>query len=395
MFSRSTFTPIFSSGKLKKMFPLLQEINVKMDNHIKEKMNESIELTDLSGKFSMDALASCAFGVDSESFTNSSEDSEFVKQHKVLFKFGPKAIMNFILMIFAPTFVRKLLKPLGLGKLQHDANAFFQNVVESSIKQRKECKTRRNDLVDLMIDATEGKLDATDDNVNVDVEKPSITQDNKQTTPKDVEYDRIISTAFILLIAGYDTTATTMSYILYQLTMHQDIQEKLFEDIENAKENDGSLSYDTIQSLPFLDAVIHETLRMHPIAFVLERPCVKDYKLPNTDLVIKKGELVRLNAIGINYDPEIFPNPEEWNPDNFSKENRSKRNTYSFTSFSLGPRNCLAMRFALFEMKVAVSHIVSNYKLVATEKTVKNVQIDTKSIFGAAKGGLWVKFEER
>ena len=66
----------------------------------------------------------------------------------------------------------------------------------------------------------------------------------------------------------------------------------LFEEISNAKDATG-LTYDVIQGLPYLDAVIHETLRRHPIISMLERPCVKDYKVPNPDIVLKKGDLVK------------------------------------------------------------------------------------------------------
>ena len=163
---------------------------------------------------------------------------------------------------------------------------------------------------------------------------------------------------------------------------------------KNARKSD-CLSYDTVQSLPYLDAVVHETMRRHSVISALERPCTKDYKLPNTDLVIKKGELIRMSNMGIFSDPDIFPNPQEWNPDNFSKENRASRSPYSFVAFSLGPRNCLAMRFALFEMKVAISYMVSKFRILPTAKTTKNVEVDPRHILGAAKGGLWVKFEER
>ena len=246
--------------------------------------------------------------------------------------------------------------------------------------------------MDLMIDATEGNLDFTDQ-----IETQSQILEHSTKVTKDITYDQVISTASVLLVAGYDTTGTTMSYVLYELAMHQDFQETLFEEIETAKkeaDNDG-LSYDTIQSLPYLDSVIHETLRKDPVISILERPCTKEYKLPNTDLVIKKGDIIRLNNIGISFDPDIFPNPDEWNPDNFSKENRANRNPYTFMAFSLGPRNCLAMRFALFEMKVAISHLVSKFKILPTEKTCKEVEVDPKSALGAAKGGLWIKFEER
>ena len=380
------------------MLPLLEEINKKIEGHIKEqsKSNDEIELKCLMGKFTMDALASCAFGVDSGSFASTNSDSEFLKQAKIIFGFGNKAIFQMLMMMSTPTIIKKFFVALGFKKFAAvpniDANEFFQNVAEASIKQRKQSKTRRNDLVDLMIDATEGKLTEEEEDGDND---DGNDNGQKEKRIKDVGYDQVISTAGILLVAGYDTTATTMSYVFYELAINPGCQDTLFEELENAKNDHGGLSYDTIQSLPYLDAVVHETLRRHPVVAALERPCVKEYKIPNTDLVLKKGDLVRMNAIGIFFDPDIYPNPEEWNPENFSKENRATRNPYSFMAFSLGPRNCLAMRFALFEMKVAISHMVLQFKLLPTKKTVRNVQVDPKSVLGGAKGGLWIKFEER
>ena len=127
----------------------------------------------------------------------------------------------------------------------------------------------------------------------------------------------------------------------------------------------------------------------------IERVCSKDYRLPNTNLVLKKGDLIRINNIGISSDPNVFPDPENWNPENFSKESRSQRSPYSFMGFSLGPRNCLAMRFAMFEMKVAVSHFVAKFKILPCDKTCRNVDVDPKSILGSPKGGLFVKLERR
>ena len=141
--------------------------------------------------------------------------------------------------------------------------------------------------------------------------------------------------------------------------------------------------------------VIHETLRKHPVVATIERVCSKDYKLPNSNLVLRKGDLIQVNNIGISSDPDVFPNPEQWNPENFSKENRAKRSPYSFMGFSLGPRNCLAMRFAMFEMKVAVSHLVSKFKILPCNRTSKNIKVDPNSVLGSAKGGLWVTFEKR
>ena len=222
----------------------------------------------------------------------------------------------------------------------------------------------------------------------------TMTTERSEGKTKNIHYDDIISTATALLLTGYDTTGTTMSYILYELALNQDRQETLFEEIETAK-NASDLGYDTLQSLPYLDAVVHETLRRHPIGPFLERVCSKDYKLPNTNLVLKKGDFIRLNNIGISSDPEVFPDPERWNPENFSKESRSQRSPYSFMGFSLGPRNCIAKRFAMFEMKVAVSHFVAKFKILPCDETCRNVEVDPSSVLGSAKGGLFVKLERR
>ena len=63
--------------------------------------------------------------------------------------------------------------------------------------------------------------------------------------------------------------------------------------------------------------------------------------------------------------------------------------------FSVGPRNCLAMRFATFEMKMCISSLVSNFKFVPCDKTVLTVERDPKNLLGGPKDGLWIKCEKR
>ena len=177
--------------------------------------------------------------------------------------------------------------------------------------------------------------------------------------------------------------------------MNQDCQEALYDVIMDSADDVEDLAYETIQSLPYLDAVIHETMRKYPIVAWLERVCTKEYKLPGHEIIIPKGGLVRTNNVGICYDPEIFPSPNEFKPERFLKENRGDRNPYTFMGFSLGPRNCLAMRFAMFEMKMFISSLVSNFRFLPCERTVKEVEWDPKTFAGGAKGGLWITCEKR
>lgn len=272
----------------------------------------------------------------------------------------------------------------------------MMNFTEESFKQRKASQTKRNDLLDMMIEAVEGTSgDVQEDDIHATEQYEKDAKIVGNIKKKTVSYDDVISTALVMLAAGYDTTGTTLSYILYELALNPDCQDTLLEEIEEAATDVNKMSYETIQSLPYLDAVIHESMRKHPIVSMLTRVCTKDYKVPGHSFTIKKGLEVFVNYIGICYDPEIFPNPKEFNPERFTKENTSKRNPYTAMGFSVGPRNCLAMRFAMFEMKVCLSNLVSNFRFFPCEKTVSDVEWDPKSMLGAAKGGLWIQCEKR
>ena len=134
-----------------------------MDKHADKK--EAFELKEILGKYSMDTIASCAFGVDSQAFTN--EKSTFVKYASRIFENnvtdGIKLSMLFIPMNLGIL----LLRALGISIFQKTETEFFYNVVMESLKQRRESKTRRNDLIDLMLDAIKGDIEI-DHNVNED-----------------------------------------------------------------------------------------------------------------------------------------------------------------------------------------------------------------------------------
>ena len=401
---RATFTPIFTSGKLRKMTPLLRAINEKMNDYVLKfaQSQTQFETKDLAGKFSLDGLASCAFGVETGSFDG--EDSEFLYHGKGVFKFGTSELVK---MVFAgkwPNFVKKTAAALGIYNVfnypfANEYSKFLMHVIEQSFKQRRESKTNRNDLLDMMIKAVEGTLDdAEEDDMHASDQYENDAKIVGHVKKKNtLSYDDVVATAILLLAAGYDTTGSVLAWIMYDLAMNPSCQETLYEEIKDAGDDVHKLSYETLQTLPYLDAVIHETMRRHPPISGLERICTKDYQLPRSKVVIRKGDLVRLSSIGICFDPDVYPNPMEYNPDNFLKENCADRNPYSFLMFSLGPRNCLGMRFSMYEMKVCISNLVANFKLLPCEKTTKYEDLEWEwgNAFGGAKGGTWITCETR
>lgn len=97
--------------------------------------------------------------------------------------------------------------------------------------------------------------------------------------------------------------------------------------------------------IPFV-SIFPETMRKHPSVPFLNRICVEDYKIPDSDFCVKKGTGVMISVTGLHRDPDIFPNPEKFDPQRFTKENVAARTPYVYFPFGEGPRVCIGKFFS-------------------------------------------------
>ncbi len=104
--------------------------------------------------------------------------------------------------------------------------------------------------------------------------------------------------------------------------------------------------------------------------FRLERVCNKDTTVQGIN--IRKGMLVGVPVYRIHMDPRIWPEPEKFKPRRFMPEEKAKHSSYDWLPFGTGPRNCVAMRLAMLEVKLAVAYIVRKFKIVRSVKTEVN-----------------------
>jgi len=112
-----------------------------------------------------------------------------------------------------------------------------------------------------------------DEDIKKDVE--NIKKSIKKQDYKIEEID-ILGTSLLFLLAGYETTASTLSYLLHELSLNPECQQKLYEEIMSY---DGNIDYDSIAKMQYLDACISETLRMYSPLVVTSRIASEDYKL--------------------------------------------------------------------------------------------------------------------
>ena len=189
--------------------------------------------------------------------------------------------------------------------------------------------------------------------------------------------DEILAQAWIFFNAGYETTASTLTFATYELALNPSVQERLYEEVFSAVDSKGDIDYDVLSTLPYLDAVISETLRLHSPVIRISRQANEDYKLGHTGLTIKKDMVVEIPIYAIQHAPEYWLNPMQFSPERFLPENRDKIVPYTYLPFGGGPRNCIGMRFGLMEVKVGLVQVVRRFRLFRCPNTDVPLQLKT------------------
>lgn len=380
---RTMMSPIFTSGKLKATLPLLNKIGDDFVDHLEKYAADGTEFEAkaMMTKFSLEVIASTGFGVSANAFND--PDGAFSDNVAKISRTGKykQTIFDGIKMVVMFFLFPQLTKYLKLKFFDEKAMNFFITIIRDQIKDRQKNPGARGDFIDILTQVS-----------GAEREKSNSLFKNE----KDFE-TAVISNAFIMFFAGFDTSSTGSSLTCYYLATNQDVQEKVYQEIKDAiNENDGNqhLDYNTIQQMKYLDQCLQESFRVYP-TLILERRVSKPYKVPGTDLVLPKGTMVTIPGVDINRDPEIYENPEVYNPDNYSDEEVGKRGPYADSTFGHGPRNCVGKRFALLQLKISMVRILANYKLVPCEKTVDKLVVDAMTSNFMPKGGMWMKAEKR
>lgn len=173
---------------------------------------------------------------------------------------------------------------------------------------------------------------------------------------------------------SFETTATALTHFFYEMAMNYKIQEHLVKVLNEALgenyDHNSTEYYDKVMTnIPYLDAVIKETLRKYPPVVRLTRLASEDTKISGID--IRKGNAVNISVYAVHHDPEFYDEPEKFNPDRFMPENKQKLTPYTYLPFGDGPRNCVGMRFAQQVMKLCIAQIILKFRFSPNDETPK------------------------
>jgi len=158
-------------------------------------------------------------------------------------------------------------------------------------------------MIDMMLDIM-NKKDEKEEVVGGDMDQYHRDMKFSHRKKRNLTEQDVISNLMILLMVGYDTTGMTLAFILYALAENPEVQEKLQHEVDEVWKDAGGTfpDYTKIQGLSYCEMVIMETLRFYTPVASTTRACVEDYRVPGSDLVIKKNDMVTFNAIFLHKD---------------------------------------------------------------------------------------------
>ncbi|XP_070229338.1 cytochrome P450 4F3 isoform X2 [Bos mutus] len=189
-------------------------------------------------------------------------------------------------------------------------------------------------------------------------------EDGKGLSDEDIRAE-----ADTFMFEGHDTTASGLSWVLYNLAKHPEYQERCRQEVQELLKDRESkeIEWDDLAQLPFLTMCIKESLRLHPPVTVISRSCTQDITLPD-GRVIPKGVICLISIFGTHHNPYVWPDPEVYDPLRFKPENIKGRSPLAFIPFSAGPRNCIGQTFAMTEMKVVLALTLLRFRILPDEE---------------------------
>ncbi|XP_037953311.1 probable cytochrome P450 28d1 [Teleopsis dalmanni] len=365
---RAEITPGLTANRVSAVYPVtLKVCNTLSDyirNQIKMASKDGLETKQLCLRYTTEVVSDCVLGIKANSFSNN--PTPIFDMTLKVFKQSTFFILYTVIANLIPQ-IRKIYTARFFTK---DVENFFFDLMSTSIDiKRKARDTTRLDYLNYVLQLQE---------------------------KKNLTNIELISHTMTFLTDGFETTSAVLAHTLLLLAREPRTQEKLRTEIGNEE-----LSFEKLSELPYLDACVHEALRLFPPQLVARKLCTETYEFVNKNgntVKVHPGEVLLVPIHAIHHDAEYYEDPEEIKPERFLEENggvKKYREMGVYLGFGDGPRVCPGMRFALTQMKAAIVEIVRNFNIKLNPKTRKDNYLDEIYFMAYLNGGIWLDFEER
>ncbi|TFK44496.1 cytochrome P450 [Crucibulum laeve] len=375
---RKVMMPGFGAPESKAFVPIFRRVGSELTAQWNDMLASSPDQSDIINvaswlsRATMDSVGEAAFDYQFGALANL--DNEFMKAYFGLMSdtLGSPSrssiFMQTILPVWALQLMSKYSQRRNLVHARHTAklaDAVTRNLVESKAEALLQGKGNK-DILSLLVKANASEDAAT-----------RLTE------------EEMLAQMRTILLAGHETSATTMCWVLLELARHTDVQAKLRQEIRATEQaiharGGSDFTASDLDNMPYLAAVLKESMRYHPALYQNYRQSARDDVIPLskpittkngeaiTSLPIPKGLKVILSIAAYNRNKEIFgEDAHQFNPERWLQEAGEKRGPTlgvygNLLTFAGGVRTCIGWRFAIYEVQALIVEIVNNFELSLT-----------------------------
>ena len=385
---RNVIISIYQPSHLASLIPAIQPYIEQAGNLFCP--GEEITFSDISIRLFTDVIGQAAFGVDF-GLTKDTDDAEkiihdaprdFIQKH-LYATTSLKMDLSGSLSMLVGTFLPALQKPLrqlmlrvpgSMDRRMDETNAALSGELDAIVAERTAQADRgQKNFLSVLLNG----IDTSD-------------AMRKLFTP-----DYVSALTYEHLLAGSGTMSFTLSSLVYLVSAHPEVEEKLLQEIDAFGPKDVVPDADDLRTkFPYLEQVLKETMRYFPGSPVVSREATADVEIGG--YFLPKGTWVWLATAVLGRDPEQFPEPEAFRPERFDPESEQckRRHPYAYIPFGIGPRACPGQKFAFQQLKLTVIHLYRRYVFRHSPRMESPLQLQF-SIVTNFKNGVKLQVVQR
>lgn len=229
--------------------------------------------------------------------------------------------------------------PIGPMPGMKRALAALDEVIYGIVRERRRTGTAGEDLLGMLMEATDGEGEMDD----VQVRDEALT----------------------MLMAGHETTANALTFALWLVAKHGEVQERMFEEVRGVC-GDREPGAEDCPRLKYVEMVFAESLRLYPPAWVVARTAKESYTMRTGEFIPKGAHLI-VSQLVVHHDPRWWPEPLRFDPERFTEEAKAGRPKMSYFPYGGGARFCIGDRFAWMEGVLMLAAVVQGWRLRAVD----------------------------
>ncbi|XP_035735156.1 cytochrome P450 4C1-like isoform X1 [Vespa mandarinia] len=344
---RKLITPTFHFSILDNYMTVMLEKSEILIDRIEKELGKNIgknavNIYPLIAAFTLDVICETAMGVNIHA-----QDNTFTGYPGYIHKMTNSIFYRYL---------RPWLKLDSIFALTVEGKQFYSSIKEIHRFNREVIKKKKEARREKCQDESEfDELGRKKRKAFVDILLDINENHSNQLSEKDM--DEQVAT---IMFAGHDTSASAIFWTLLCLATEPEIQDKVYEELKDVFDDlDGPITINIISQLKYLDRVCKESLRLYAVVPEFSRQITEEITIGQ--YVIPKNTELTIHVHGLHHDPEIWPDPEKFDPDRFLTYETQNRHPYSYIPFSAGPRNCIGQKFANLEHKLIIAILLRKW----------------------------------